>query len=228
MRPSDRTRRGHDSTHQPTLERWAAVCAACGVRAEAGVYRAVLRSWRSWGRHYHTLAHLQACLQEFERVRALAKQADEVELALWFHDAVYRSWRSDNEARSAQWAVRVMRAGGAAADRVERVSRCILATRHAEPGLQGDAALIVDIDLAILGREAGVYRVFEGAVRREYWWVPRRRYAAARCAILESFLRRASIYHFPVFRERYEARARMNLQATIAALSAGGRSVPPS
>jgi predicted metal-dependent HD superfamily phosphohydrolase len=42
----------------------------------------------------------------------------------------------------------------------------------------------------------------------------------ARCAILNSFLERAAIYHFPSLRERYETKARENLAGAITALQA--------
>jgi predicted metal-dependent HD superfamily phosphohydrolase len=121
---------------------------------------------------------LEACLKEFDVVRGLADHPAEVELALWFHDAVYRTWRSDNEARSAGWAARVLTQGGVEPASILRVQSAILATRHAEVELTGDAALVVDIDLSILGQPAGIYGEFERNVRREYWWVPRKRYVA--------------------------------------------------
>jgi predicted metal-dependent HD superfamily phosphohydrolase len=84
----------------------------------------------------------------------------------------------------------------------------------------GDAALVVDIDLSMLGQPERVYQEFERNVRREYWWVSRRRYVAGRCAILESFLKKPSIYRYPEFERRDEAPARANLAAAIAGLRA--------
>lgn len=202
-----------------TLERWQTVCRTCGCAGAWRDYGLVVRGWSSWGRHYHTLGHLEACLEEFDQVRDLALNAGEVELALWLHDVVYRAWRSDNEARSAALAVEIMSHEGAESAAVHRVVTYILATRHQGREPNGDAALVVDIDLSILGQSAEAYVEFERNVRREYWWVPRRRYVAARCAILESFLKRASIYRYPEFQRRYEAAARVNLAAAIARLN---------
>jgi predicted metal-dependent HD superfamily phosphohydrolase len=201
-----------------TLERWQAVCKGGGFKDAPRDYRRVIRGWSSWGRHCHTLGHLDACLREFDQVRDLARRASEVELALWFHDVVYRTWRSDNEARSAALAVEIMSAGGAESAAVHRVVNSILATRHQGREPNGDAALVVDIDLSILGQPEEIYLEFERNVRREYWWVPRRRYVAGRCAILESFLKRTAIYRYPEFQRRYEVPARLNLAAAIARL----------
>src|SRR5277367_1429353 len=97
-----------------TLERWQAVCKGCGFAGRLQDYRRVIRGWSSWGRRYHTLGHLEACLKEFDAVRGLATHPGEVELALWFHDVVYSTRRSDNESRSADLAEEIM-AGGEAA-----------------------------------------------------------------------------------------------------------------
>jgi predicted metal-dependent HD superfamily phosphohydrolase len=203
-----------------SLDRWRAVCKGCGFESTLRDYKRVIRGWSSWGRHYHVLGHLEACLKEFDRVRDLAVNAGEVELALWFHDAVYRTWRSDNEARSATLSAEIMGRGGAESGAIERVNAAIMATRHQGMEPNGDAALVVDIDLSILGQPDSVYQEFERNVRREYWWVPRRRYVAGRCAILASFLQRTLIYQYPEFQRRYEAPARANLAAAIAGLRA--------
>jgi predicted metal-dependent HD superfamily phosphohydrolase len=201
-----------------TFDRWQSICKACGIAARLQDYRRVVRGWSSRGRRYHTPKHLEACLREFDGVRSLALYPGEVEMALWFHDAVYSTWRSDNEARSAELAGEIMRSGGAQSPSIQRVKATILATRHQEDAPNEDAALVVDIDLSILGQAEDVYQEFERNIRREYWWVPRRRYVAGRCLILKSFLQRSTIYHFDEFRTRYEAIARLNLTAAITRL----------
>jgi len=178
----------------------------------------LLRAWSGSGRRYHTVQHLAACLLELDRTRELARKPAEVELALWFHDAIYRTYRNDNEYRSAEWAARLLAKHGAAEEVISNVRNLVLATAHASSELNGDAGLVVDIDLSILGQPPAVFDEFERNVRREYWWVPARRFARARSSILESFLQRPAIYHFPPFRERYEATARMNLERALRAL----------
>jgi predicted metal-dependent HD superfamily phosphohydrolase len=202
-----------------SLERWQAACDAVGAHGAEREHRKLLRAWRSWGRHYHTLEHLSACLRELDAARSLARAPAEVELALWFHDAIYRTYRSDNEVRRAQWAASFLRAHGAAPAAAERIASYVLATRHDGAPPPGDAALVVDIDLAILGQPDDVYDAFERNVRKEYWWVPRRRYAEARARILASLLRRTPLYHRRRFRERYEAPARRSLERAVAGLT---------
>lgn len=190
-----------------------------GVAPEERDYRRVRRAWRGMGRHYHTLDHLDACLREFDAARELAVRAGEVELALWLHDAVYRSWRSDNEAQSAALAADLLRA--APMETVERIRRMILDTRHGDEELAGDTALVADVDLSILGQPPAVYAGFQRAIRREYWWVPRARYVAGRSAVLRGVLDRSTIYQHDFFHDRYERQARANVVAELASLTGG-------
>jgi predicted metal-dependent HD superfamily phosphohydrolase len=193
------------------FERWTRACMDVGVAPDESDYRRVRRSWNSMSRHYHTLTHLDACLREFDGARDLATRAGEVELALWFHDAIYRSWRRDNEEQSAALAARVLRA--ASIECVERIRQLVLATSHREEGFAGDTALVVDIDLSILGQPPEIYAQFERAIRREYWWVSRAKYVAGRRAVLQKFLGRRAIYQHDRFYEQYEKQARANLEA---------------
>ena len=204
-------------TSSVNYERWSRACIDVGVGPDERDYRRLRRAWRGMGRHYHTLEHLDACLREFDSARDIAVRAGEVELALWFHDAVYRSWRRDNEEQSAQLAANLLRA--APIETVERIRQMILDTRHRDEDLGGDTALVADVDLSILGQPPEVYSGFERAIRREYWWVPRARYVAGRAEVLERFLARSSIYQHEHFHQRYETLARANLTAELARLT---------
>jgi predicted metal-dependent HD superfamily phosphohydrolase len=198
-----------------TLENWQWACDALKIRDGDREFIKLTRAWKSWGRHYHTLGHLDACLREFDSVKALAERPAEVAMALWFHDAVYKTYRKDNEQKSAMWAVRFMQYHGAATDAAARVGDIILATAHTTNELNGDAALTVDIDLSVLGQPDDIYREFERNVRREYWWVSKKKFVAGRSRILQSFLDRESIYHFVALREKYESQARVNLRNAL-------------
>jgi predicted metal-dependent HD superfamily phosphohydrolase len=206
-----------DTTPLVNFPRWSRTCMEVGVAPDERDYRRVRRGWRSMGRHYHTLSHLDACLHELDAARQLALRPAEVEMALWFHDVVYRSWRRDNEQQSAAMAGELLRA--APIEAVQRIRQMILDTRHHDEDLAGDAALVVDVDLAILGQPPETYEPFARAIRREYWWVPRARYRAARSALLQGFLARSSIYHHDAFYRRYEARARANVAAELERLA---------
>ncbi len=142
-----------------------------------------------------------------------------MEFALWFHDAIYDPRGSDNEARSARLAEHVLAAAGLSPAIVARVAACIRVTEHRGEPAAPDEALVLDVDLSILGQDEATFDAYERQVREEYNWVPEAQFRSARTDVLRRFLERRHIYNTDHFRRRYEARARENLAHSIAALS---------
>ena len=198
--------------------RWRATLAALGAHDD-GTLAALLDAYAEPQRAYHTLAHLDDCLAQLDRFAHLAERRAEVELALWFHDAVYDVRSSTNEADSAAWARRFLEGHGVAEDVVARVEGHVLATGHADAPPGGDAALVVDVDLSILGRDEETYDRFEAQVREEYAWVPGPLFRAKRREILAGFLARPRLYVHDEVAAAYDAPARANLARAIEALA---------
>ncbi len=166
-------------------------------------------------RRYHTQQHLEECLALLEQVRDLPERPEEVEMALWFHDAIYDVKGSGNEERSAEWAHRALVAAGVAPTVAERVRQLVLVTRH--DGVPGNVneQVLVDIDLAILGAERPRFDEYERQIRDEYAFVPGFLFRRKRRQILRTFLDRPVLYSTAMLRERLEARARENLRRAI-------------
>ncbi|WP_376704583.1 hypothetical protein RQ479_07270 [Mesorhizobium sp. ISC25] len=180
-------------------------------------------------RHYHDLGHIEAMLALANDYKALLHDPEAVEAAIWFHDAIYDSRAKDNEARSSALAEEKL-AGRADAQRLDRIAAMITATAgHELPALGDqhsvrDAALFLDMDLAILGAAPDVFDAYEQAVRREYQWVDEQMWRAGRAAVLKGFLARPHIFHSEEFRRRFETQARHNMARSLKALghSPGG------
>ena len=166
-------------------------------------------------RGYHTLQHLRECIAGLDDVLALAGRPGEVEIALWFHDAVYDVQAHDNEARSAEWAKQAMLGAGASTEAARRVHALVMATRHDALPSSADARLVVDIDLSILGADARRFDEYEDQVRREYAWVADDVFRARRREVLQRLLGRRTLYGTTHFRDRLEQRARENLQRSL-------------
>jgi predicted metal-dependent HD superfamily phosphohydrolase len=166
-------------------------------------------------RAYHTLQHLDECLEALARERSHAERPAEIALALWFHDAVYDVHRHDNEARSADWAQQALRAAGVAEDAARRVHALVMATRHQAQPEGADAQLLVDIDLSILGAPAARFAEYERQIRTEYAHVPPEVFEPRRREILGGFLARDPLYLTASVRARLETQARLNLQKAI-------------
>ncbi|MEW6760709.1 MAG: N-methyl-D-aspartate receptor NMDAR2C subunit [Pseudomonadota bacterium] len=196
---------------------WKSAWRALGVAAPDGLHVQLLAAWSEPQRHYHTLQHLGECLTLAEELRDGMDHPAEVVLALWFHDAVYDVRARDNEAQSAQWAVRVLREAGVAADARKRIENLIMATCHgaADAPASQDSAILIDIDLAILGSSKPRFAEYETQIRAEYAWVPPEIFAVKRREVLRGFLARERIYATGTMHTRYEAQARRNLSRAI-------------
>jgi predicted metal-dependent HD superfamily phosphohydrolase len=172
-------------------------------------------------RRYHTAAHIADCLAKLARVEGLtATERRTLEYALWWHDAVYDPTRGDNEAASAALARHDLPRHGVDAAEVDEVARLILLTAgHAVAAGDRLGALMVSIDLSILGEPPAIYDAYAAAIRDEYAHVPADAFRAGRRHVLQGFLAAPGIFPDPAFATRYEAPARANLAREIAALS---------
>lgn len=195
---------------------WERCWTGLGAKSDGTALRdRLLDAWREPQRRYHTLQHLADCIALFEDYRHLADHPAEVEMALWFHDAVYDVTAGDNEAQSAQLAGSELAGAGVGETAIERIRRLIMATCHAALPEGRDAQLLVDIDLAILGAGRDRFIAYEQQVRDEYGWVPEALFRERRAAILREFLDRQPLYHTPALQQRLEEQARLNLEWSL-------------
>jgi predicted metal-dependent HD superfamily phosphohydrolase len=182
------------------------------------VYTSLLSRYTSPGRHYHDINHIENSLKELDRVRNLTEDPGMIELAIWFHDAVYDPERDDNEEKSAEYAQKTLSEIGLPWERLRRVSEMIKATNHRHDVEHKDTELLLDIDLSILGKPEKNYTDYTEKIRREYSHLPMKKYAINRINFLEQMLDLKSIYHTSYFRKKYEQAARRNLRQEIETL----------
>lgn len=181
------------------------------------VFETLLAGYAEPRRHYHTLQHLDECFANFDRLADVGAHPGEIALALWYHDAVYDAQRNDNEAQSAQLARAGLRTAGAGEAVIERVAGLIMATRHHVPERDPDRAVLIDIDLAILGAAPQRFAEYERQIRAEYAHVPDALYREKRREVLEGYLGRSRIFATQRFYDAYEEPARENLRASLRA-----------
>ena len=201
------------------LRSWQRAWRGLGATGEGDMLRdELLGAWNEPQRHYHTLRHLHDCIAQLEPALGLAQQPQEVEMALWFHDAVYDPRAADNEQRSADWAEGALEKAGVSAEVRGRIHALVMATRHAAEPFGPDERLLVDVDLAILGAARERFDEYEVEVREEYAWVPGPVFRHKRREVLGQFLARPRIYSTESFHESFEANARANLEHALAGL----------
>jgi predicted metal-dependent HD superfamily phosphohydrolase len=201
------------------LERWKALLCRLGARSGIEMLYDRLRgSYAEAHRTYHTFHHVRDCLAQLDKARHIAEHPFQVEAALWFHDVICDPRAKDNEEQSAWWAECSLRKAGVSCKVALNVSKLILATRHRDVPSDADAALVVDIDLSILGRMASVFDEYERQIRQEYDYLSDAVFRKGRTAILRGFAARKVIYQTQFFRDRYEVPARENLARSICRL----------
>jgi len=186
------------------------------------VYQELLSLYSEPHRHYHNLRHISDCLDEFEFGRELAKEPLAVELAIWFHDAIYETRASDNEENSAELAKKRISEAGGDLQLCASVCALVMATKTHDALLHPDAPLMVDVDLSILGKPDDRFWEYEAQIRQEYEWVPEEIFAVKRAEILERFLMRNRIFSTEAFFDRYEEQSRRNVQASVKKLKSRG------
>ncbi len=207
---------GHPSMKLTDLSPWQAWWRELGAQGDpAPWHQRLVAAYAEPSRSYHNLRHIEECLGELEVNRAHARQPALVAMALWFHDVVYDAHSASNEANSAQLAANCLTAARVESVSIDTVQRLILCTQTHEPGVDPDAALLIDIDLAILGQPSERFWDYERGIRAEYEWVPWPTYAQKRAEILTRFVKRPAIYRTESLARKYEAPSRVNLQAAI-------------
>ena len=202
-----------------TIDRFRTVWEHCGGKDADAVWATLDAGYTEPARAYHNWAHIEAMLAGLDKVSQVAgldaRQRDEIELAIFFHDAVYDPLVKDNEAQSASL-FRQMTAenGDFAADAVSRVADMIGATTEHKPSADPATQVLLDLDLAILGSSAETYRDYVSAVRREYAFVSDSDWRAGRAAVMRRFLERQHIYQTSQMATR-EPAARANIENEI-------------
>jgi predicted metal-dependent HD superfamily phosphohydrolase len=167
------------------------------------------------GRGYHDRLHLREVLEQVDALMAPDDPAREtVLLAAWFHDAVHDG-RPDDEERSAALAEESLAGSGLATE----VGRLVRMTATHRPGAHDHAGQVLsDADLAILAAPPDRYASYVRGVRAEYAHVPDPDFTVGRAAVLRDLLRKPTLFHTRAARERWEERARSNVQRELDAL----------
>ena len=199
-----------------TIDRWTRVWRQVADTADTRpVFEELLSRYSEPHRYYHNLNHIAECLVEFDSARELARDPLAVELAIWFHDAVYDTRGSDNEEKSAELAKWCIEEAGGSSALPQSVIALVVATKTHDSSAHPDAPLLVDVDLSILGQRKERFDQYESQIRHEYDWVAESVFAAKRAQILEGFLARERVYTTQPFFAKYEQAARTNLRDSV-------------
>ena len=186
------------------------------------LFNSLVERYSEGARVYHNLSHIQSLLALSESLSDKVQDRDALCFAIWFHDAIYDTKRSDNEEKSAEFAVEALAGLGVPEQTIATTREMILATKHHRGAdLSWDMKVFLDLDTSILGAPGEIYEEYSRAIRKEYSWVPDVLYREGRMKILNDFLGRERIYNTEEIKANYEAQARHNIAEEIKALSGG-------
>ncbi|MCB0031512.1 MAG: hypothetical protein KDE28_26560 [Anaerolineales bacterium] len=182
------------------------------------VWELLLAAYSEPWRHYHTLQHIQetlSLLNQFTRPRG---DLIHLSLALWFHDVVYKPEARDNEEASIILTTTSLQRWPLLPVTFREIERLIFITKSHQTSRDDILGhIILDADLAILGKERTHYQRYSEQIRAEYAWVDEAAYRSGRTQILRRFLERPQIYHTSQMAS-LEGAARDNLQWEIGQL----------
>ncbi len=200
--------------------RWESLLQPFQVEQEIGqkVLLDLFQAYSSAGRHYHTLEHIEEVLATINNLRSLSQNYAAIEFAAWFHDAIYNPKAKDNEEKSAEYAVNILKALHIPSLTIEAVYSLIIKTKHHKNIDSIDSKIFLDADLSILGASTAKYRKYAQLIRKEYLWLSPEEYRTGRQQVLQSFLERQRIYSTEKMFLDLEQQARQNIREEIGLL----------
>mmetsp|Transcript_21745 Transcript_21745/g.34069 ORF Transcript_21745/g.34069 Transcript_21745/m.34069 type:complete len:283 (+) Transcript_21745:2-850(+) len=202
---------------------WIAAC------SQLGVAKPLTAIWwrKMWNlctgkyKFYHNMEQLRRMFSELKRLELPCQRKDLLTMAMFFHDVIYDTTRSDNEEQSAMLFKQFSDEAGciSSADTETVVTWIRRTQKHlGSPASCDEVAALLDLDLSILGSEPYVYERYAENIRREYSNVPFVEFVSRRCKILSDMNSHERLFYTEKCYEAFETRGRENLKREIARL----------
>ncbi len=179
----------------------------------------IARNHSKKNRYYHNLSHLENLYQNLLLIKEEILDWDIILFAIFYHDFVYNVLKQDNEEKSAQKAIDILRSLSIDPERIQLCKEIILATKGHQISKDKDVNYFTDTDLSILGSSWEDYKTYYRNVRREYKYYPDFMYNKGRIKVLKHFLDMSRIFKTDYFYHRLENQAKNNLRQEIHLLS---------
>lgn len=202
------------------LDIWRNTWQGLGVgQPNIELLRKVLYFYAMTERPYYNLTRLDECLELLPHVTKFAMYPYELEVAVWFHGAIFQEHRMNSEQKSAEWAYTATVKEGVSKEAAKRIYHMIIATNPENKPAKLDEKIMVDIDLSILGADQMRYREYEKQLREQYRWIPEPTFIRRRQKLLFSYLKREHIFNTAFFNREFEEQARENIKFGLGVLT---------
>ncbi len=173
-------------------------------------------------RFYHGTEHIRQCLEKLDEAVEECGSHPEVELATWFHDAVYHAGSPDNERKSAEW-FKDRSNTHLYENTIDCVSNLITITEHRNQPQTDLEKLMVDVDLSSFSLPFEQFLRDGSNVRKEFKKYSDEKFVAGQRNFLNSLIGRSSIFSTDYFHRHYEKRARDNINQLLKMFDQGYR-----
>lgn len=189
----------------------------CNTTLTEELWIEIYNCYTKKSRHYHNLSHIYNILIQAKDFKSEIHDLETLKFSIWYHDIIYKSSKKDNEKKSALFAEKRLKFFNFNEGKIEIIKKLIVSTEKHELALKEnqDNAILLDLDLSILGTNWETYKKYVINIRREYKIYPDFMYKPARKKVLNHFLKRESLYFTDDFKTKYEVQARKNLKKEI-------------
>ena len=192
----------------------------------AKIFKDIRARYAEPHRVYHAESHLEAGLKEFDSCTDKFALPLEAEMAWYFHYAVCApvydfSMIGQNEKASAELVEEKATNSGIHEARIYFMKNFIMETQMFVEPSNSDRSYLIDVDYSILGRPSEVFAQYEKDVRQEYKDMPEALFRERRGMFLNRILSRHNIFWNGLFKGKYEAQARRNLEGSLKRLNDG-------
>lgn len=191
------------------LNRWIKLFPQASLDRSLHVFDTLWRLYSQPIRRYHSIAHIAASLKVLDRHFPNADRA--VELAIWFHDAIYIAGDPDNEHLTGMLAEMCLTYLGEPPELCAEVRQMIECTKYHIGSTQNED-ILCDIDLEPLSLPSSQYDQNTAELRIEYCAYGDTIWHAGRLSFIDRLLERSAIFQTDGMREWFEANARANLK----------------
>lgn len=168
-------------------------------------------------RSYHNFSHIHNMLIQLEEFGIEISDSQSLKFAIWYHDVIYKSTKKDNELKSAELAGNRLKTFYFEDKGMDTIQNLIISTKKHELILpdNNDNAILLDLDLSILGTDWETYEEYIQSIRKEYAIYPNFMYKKGRKKVLKHFLERETLFFTEQYKINFEKQARDNLKKEI-------------
>jgi len=175
-------------------------------------------NYNSNTRFYHNFTHIKNMVEFALSIKEKIEDFDTFILAIFYHDVIYNSRKSNNEEESAKLAKNHLSLINFNIYKIDIISEMILRSKnHSESKSDdsNDLKLFLDTDLLIFASPKNIYQQYVSNIKEEYKHVPKIIFNTKRKQILKNIYSEKYIYKTNLFRTNHEQQAKNNILSEI-------------